>query len=77
MKTASLISRFIEDRLLDGPSKGDPLAQGLLDSLAVEQLIAFIETRFAVDFTDDELIPENFASVPSLSDLVDAKRATS
>lgn len=74
MSTAALISRFIDDRLLEGPAHGDALAQGLLDSLAVEQLIAFLENRFSISFSDEELVPDNFDSVGVLAGLVDAKR---
>ena len=76
MRTAALIDRFIDQRLLDGPARGDGLAQGLLDSLAIEQLIAFLETRFQITFSDDELVPANFESVKRLADLVDRKRKT-
>jgi acyl carrier protein len=75
LRTVALIERFIDDRLLEGPAGGDPLDQGLLDSLAVEQLIAFLEDRFDIAFTDEELVPENFESVPQLAALVDRKRA--
>ena len=74
MRTAALIERFIDQRLLDGPARGDGLEQGLLDSLAIEQLIAFLETRFGITFSDEELVPENFETVNRLADLVDRKR---
>lgn len=74
MSTVSLIAHFIDDRLLEGPAGGDALTQGLLDSLAMEQLIAFLENRFAISFSDEELVPENFDSMRSLADLVDAKK---
>ena len=76
MRTAALIDRFIEDRLLDGPSAGDALEQGLLDSLAIEQLIAHLENHFDLSFSDEELTPENFASVGALARLVDGKRVS-
>ena len=75
MATALAIARFIDDRLLDGPAGGDPLTQGLLDSLATEQLIAFLEKEYSIAFVEEELIPENFESVSSLAQLVDSKRA--
>ena len=74
MRTSALIDRFIDERLLDGPAGGDALAEGLLDSLAVEQLIAFLESRFGVRFSDEDLVPENFESVRCLADFVDRKR---
>ena len=74
MRTTALIDRFIDNRLLEGPAGGDALAQGLLDSLAIEQLIAFLEARFGFTFSDEELVPENFESVAALAHFVDEKR---
>jgi acyl carrier protein len=73
MRTELLIQRFIDDRLLEGPAGGDPLDQGLLDSLALEQLIAFLEEHFGIAFSDEELVPENFETVPLLAALVNRK----
>lgn len=44
-----------------------------LDSLAVVQLITAVQERFAVEFEDEDLSGETFASVGSLADLVAAK----
>jgi acyl carrier protein len=66
---------FIEQEILEDESPvEDPLASGLLDSLAVEQLIAYIEDEFGVTFEDDELVAENFASLPAVAGLVASKQ---
>lgn len=44
-----------------------------LDSLAVVQLIAALQERFAIEFEDEDLSGETFASVGALADLVAAK----
>lgn len=73
--TAHAIQRYIVDELLTTPpSDDDPLAAHALDSLAIEQLLAFIEEEYEVEFEDDELRLENFSSIPILAGLVDAKR---
>lgn len=75
MKTSKRIRRFVDERLLDGaPTAGDPLADGLLDSLAIEQLIAFIEETYELALLEEDLGPENFASIDAVAALVDAKR---
>ena len=75
MKTSKRIQRFVEDQLLDGGSMdGDPLATGLLDSLSIEQLIAFVEETYDIAFEDEELIAENFANIETVARLVDDKR---
>lgn len=75
MRTRSKIEKFVDRELLDGASvDGDPLSMGLLDSLAVEQLVVFLEKEFNLTFTDDELIEENFESIGAVVSLVEAKR---
>jgi acyl carrier protein len=68
--------RFIVRELLEEPFEGrDPLAAEACDSLALEQLIDWIEEEYGVVFADEELVRENFASVPTLAALVKRKRA--
>jgi acyl carrier protein len=74
VKTSKRLQRFVDDQLLDVPIDGDALSEGLLDSLAIEQLIAFAEDTFDLRFDDDELVAENFASIETVAKLVDDKR---
>jgi acyl carrier protein len=72
--TARRIRRFIMRELLEEPFEGpDPLAAEALDSLAIEQLIEYIEGTFDVSFDDTELVRENFSSIPTLAALVNEK----
>lgn len=48
-----------------------------LDSFGVVQLVAAIEERFEITIDDDEFGAELFESVGTLTDFVDAKRASS
>lgn len=43
---------------------------GRIDSLAILDLVVFVEERFGVSLTADELTPKNLASVSSLASLV-------
>ena len=74
MKTSKRIRRFVDEQLLDFQFDGDPLADGMLDSLAIEQLIGFVEDTFDITLDDEELIAENFASIEAVATLVDGKR---
>jgi acyl carrier protein len=68
------VREYIQQELLEGNEiSGDPLAEGVLDSLAVEQLIGYVEDEFGVIFDDEELVAENFASVDKVVGLVNAK----
>jgi acyl carrier protein len=51
----------------------DLLSQGIIDSLGLMKLIAFIETVFKVRVGDEEIIPENFQSLNSMVRLIEAK----
>ena len=74
MRTRSTIRRFIVVELLEERPAGDPLAEDLLDSLAIEQLVAFCEEEFGVAFEDADLVAENFESLGAVTALVDRKR---
>lgn len=76
MSIETQIRQFIVEEILDGEAPvDDALAAGLLDSLAIEQLIAFVEEEYGVTFEDDELVAENFASIPTVAGLVESKQA--
>lgn len=75
MRTSSRIRGFIEDELLGGREvEGDPLAMDLLDSLAIEQLVGYLENEYAIRFSEEEVVAENFASLRVLATLVRQKR---
>ncbi len=46
------------------------LAGGLIDSLAVLDIIAFLESRFHVQFEPEDLTAENFDRISSMAALV-------
>jgi acyl carrier protein len=70
------LRRFIEEEILDGEKmEGDPLQQGLLDSLAIELVLDFIQTKYGVEFEDEELVAENFSSLGQVAGLIEARQA--
>lgn len=76
MNAAKRIRRFVEGQLVDPnrQAERDPLSEGLLDSLAIEQLIGYIEDTFDIWLDDDDVVAENFASIDAVAALVEAKR---
>jgi acyl carrier protein len=50
------------------------LANGLIDSTGVLELVSFVEERYGISVKDDELIPANFDSVDNLSDFIKKKK---
>jgi acyl carrier protein len=75
MRTRRAIRRFIEERLLEGlAASPDPVGDGLLDSLAMEQLVEFIEETYGIRLTTTDLRAEDVTSLDELVALVDRKR---
>ena len=52
----------------------DLLAGGLIDSLGVTQLVAFLEEHYAIRISDDELTPANFSTLASIEGFVSSKQ---
>ena len=50
------------------------LGGGLIDSLGILEVVTFLEKEFGFVVSDEELLPENFESVRSLSNFVQQKR---
>jgi acyl carrier protein len=45
----------------------DLLSSGILDSLAILQLVAFIDEQFGIEVPDQDVVYENFNSIQSLT----------
>ncbi len=52
----------------------DLLAEGILDSTAVLEVVAFMESQLGVTVEDDELVPDNLASIGNMVAFIDRKR---
>jgi acyl carrier protein len=42
------------------------MSRGIMDSMGILELVAFLEQRFGITVTDDEMLPTNLDSVESL-----------
>jgi acyl carrier protein len=49
------------------------LGSGIIDSLAMLDVLAFLEKSFAITISDEELTPENFGSIRSVASFVESK----
>ena len=50
------------------------LAQGILDSTGILEVIFFIEEQFSIKVDDEEMIPENLDSIDHLVAFIDRKQ---
>ena len=51
------------------------LEEGVLDSLGVLELVNFLQDDHRIPIEDEELVPENFASIDAIAAFVEAKVA--
>jgi acyl carrier protein len=51
------------------------LEQGIIDSMGVVELIAFIEDEFGIEVGDDEVTEQNFGTLADIATYVLSKRA--
>ena len=73
---AEQIKKFLVQQFPATKSVGneDPLLKnGLIDSLGILEVVTFLEKEFDIVVTDEELLPENFESIRSLSKFVRQK----
>ncbi len=83
MNINETVRNFIEGELLAGQkltslADDDPLIDlGIIDSFGIMALIGFLEERFSIQVSADELLPENFASVARISALIAQKSGLS
>ena len=61
---------------VDSVGIDEPLvASGLVDSLAIMQIVVFLEERWGIDFADGGLDPDRLSSMAGIVDLVLQARA--
>jgi acyl carrier protein len=78
MEPRHQIRTFIrEDVLLDSEdvalADDAPLLEGVLDSMALMRLVAFLEEEFNIEIQDEDITAENFRSVSDIARLVEAR----
>ncbi|MEK7727956.1 MAG: acyl carrier protein [candidate division KSB1 bacterium] len=52
----------------------DLLNDGIVDSMGILQVVNFLEEKFGVQVSDEEITPENFRSLRVLTDFVMQRR---
>jgi acyl carrier protein len=79
MDVAGSIRSFIRDELMYGDSSVSiedetPLCDGIIDSIALMDLVGFLEERFGIQIDDQDLVAENFRSVSAIEQLVQRRK---
>jgi acyl carrier protein len=75
MRVRDQIRQFIRESFLVDEFEDDQsfMATGLIDSLGILQLVSFVESTFAVQVPDTDLVPEHFDSVARLAAYVERR----
>jgi len=73
------IRKFVIDTFLFGSDEGMAdetsfLANGIIDSTGVLELVAHLETTYRVKVKDHELIPENLDSINAIAEFLEKNR---
>jgi acyl carrier protein len=72
---------FVVAELASGPGSEridadeDLIQRGIVDSLGVQQLLEFCQTRYGIQVEDVDLVPENFKTLRQLAAFVERKQA--
>ena len=70
-----ILKELAWDRSIDKLSDNYPLLDdGIVDSLGMLKLLEFIESRFAVELSDDDLVPENFENIDCMVQIIEKRR---
>lgn len=72
---------FIVSELVSGQGAGsitadeDLIKRGIVDSLGVQQIVEFCESRYGIRVSDADLVPANFQTLRQLANYVERKQA--
>jgi acyl carrier protein len=53
------------------------IGEGVIDSMGIQELIAFIESTFSVEFEMDDLTVENFGTINDIKKIILLKKGES
>jgi acyl carrier protein len=72
---ANALTEFVRNELLHGrkvtlTDDADLLSAGIVDSLGILRLVAFMEQRFGVKVPDEDVVFENFQSIDAMAGYV-------
>ncbi len=73
------VRSFIQNEMMTHGSKvmlspSDSLIEkGIVDSLGVQRLIAYLEQEFDLQIADTEIVPENFETIGSVVNFINCK----
>ena len=74
--TEFIIMNYLFGDITRVPQDDDTLVEeGIIDSTGILELIEFLESRFGIEVSEAETVPENLGSISSLTRYVMSKRS--
>ena len=67
---SELMERNPETKTFDLEDTTPILEKGIINSLGILKLLAYIEETFKIEITDNDLIPENFETPEAITSLI-------
>jgi acyl carrier protein len=72
---AEQVAKFISEEFLDGETNGlgsgvSMIETGIIDSIGLFRLIAFLEESFSIVIEPDDLLAENFETIDAIAGYV-------
>jgi len=74
--TEFIVANYLFGDVARVPRDDDDLVEeGIIDSTGVLELIEFLESRFGVEVSEAETVPQNLGSISSLTQFIMSKRS--
>ena len=74
--TEFIVMNYLFGDITRAPRDDDTLVEdGIIDSTGIMELIEFLESRFHIEVSEAETVPENLGSISSLTRFVMGKRS--
>ena len=69
-----ILSELVQDKSITSLSESESLIEsGIIDSLGIQKLLAFLEEKLSIQITDDDIVPENFETIETIVSLIKSK----
>ncbi|HUN55350.1 MAG TPA: phosphopantetheine-binding protein [Smithella sp.] len=66
-------TKIVKDNTIDFKDTDSLIETGIIDSLGIQVLLAYLEETYAISISDDELVPENFETIDAIKHFVERK----
>ena len=74
--TEFIVMNYLFGDITRAPRDDDALVEeGIIDSTGILELIEFLESRFEIEVTEAETVPQNLGSITSLTEFVMSKQS--